>query len=126
MLFQSGDEIQGKYRVQRLLGQGGQAEVYLVTHLSLGVDRAIKVIAQEMVGVGSQVFADFRRRFAQEAKLGAGLKDARLVQVHDLLESTDLAILEMEYVPGGSLAELIAASKQQGQTLPLELSLIHI
>ena len=83
-------------------------------------DRAIKVIAKEMVGVGSQVFADFRRRFEQEAKLGAGLKDARLVQVHDLLDSTDLAILEMEYVPDGSLAELIAASRQQGQTLPLE------
>ena len=110
-----------KYRVQRLLGRGGFAEVYLVRHLPLGVDRAIKVISKELPGVGSSTFGDYRARFAQEANLGAKLDHPSLVRVHDFFERPDLlAVLEMEYAPGGSLTDVIATARLQGQPLPLE------
>lgn len=119
MLFQPNAIVEGKYRVKRFLGQGGSAEVYLVAHLALRTDRAIKVISKEIDGVGSSTFGDYRRRFAQEAKLGAGLDHPNLIRVHDYIEQPDLAVLEMEYAPGGSLAELITTAKLSAE--PVEL-----
>ena len=53
-LYQS-DEIilNGKYKIEKLLGIGSFGEVYLVTHLDLGIYRVVKVANRTMSGFGS-------------------------------------------------------------------------
>lgn len=53
-LFQSGDEIlNGRYRVETLIGEGSFGEVYRVRHTGLNTVRAIKVLKRDAHGVGS-------------------------------------------------------------------------
>ena len=105
MLYEANTIILDKYRVQRLLGRGGFAEVYLVRHLPLGVDRAIKVISKDLPGVGSSTFGDYRTRFAQEANLGAKLDHPNVVRALTVEEDGETIGLVMEYAAGGSLAQ---------------------
>jgi len=66
------------YRVVRLLGRGGMADVYEVKHVQLGLRRAMKVFTAE----GER--SDFlKSRFLAEGRLLARLDHPRLVKVHD-------------------------------------------
>ena len=68
----------GGYRVVRLLGKGGMAEVYEVEHPTLGVRRAMKVFHAEGERAGL-----LRSRFLAEGRLLARLDHPRLVRVYD-------------------------------------------
>ena len=67
----------GKYRVERFLGSGGQGKVYRGTHLTLDVPIAIKVLT----AIGEE--RDARVRFEREAKRAAQLKHSNIVGVYD-------------------------------------------
>ena len=87
----------GEYRVVRLLGKGGMAEVYEVEHERLGVRRALKLFTAD----GSR--ADFlRTRFIAEGKLLERLDHPRLVKVHDfgVDEASGAPYLVMDLVLG--------------------------
>ena len=71
----------GGYRVVRLLGKGGMAEVYEVEHPTLGVRRAMKVFRAE--GDRAELL---RSRFLAEGRLLARLDHPRLVGVYDCAE----------------------------------------
>jgi formylglycine-generating enzyme required for sulfatase activity len=121
MSYQPGEKIIEKYRIERLLGQGAFGEVYLVTHLSLGVLRAVKLLRRNAPGVGSAMFGEVLKRFQLEARLGAQLNSQaahpHLLQVFDFYAGPELAALEMEYAAGGSLAQKLADA---GKVLPVE------
>ena len=68
----------GGYRVVRLLGKGGMAEVYEVEHPTLGVRRAMKVFRAD--GERAELL---RSRFLAEGRLLARLNHPRLVKVYD-------------------------------------------
>ena len=68
----------GGYRVVRLLGKGGMAEVYEVEHPTLGVRRAMKVFRAE--GECAELL---RSRFLAEGRILARLDHPRLVKVYD-------------------------------------------
>ena len=92
----AGDTV-GGYRVVRLLGEGGMAEVYEVEHETLGVRRAMKVFH----AVGER--ADFlRSRFLAEGRLLARLDHPRLVRVHDcgVDEASGAPYITMDLVLG--------------------------
>ena len=74
----------GGYRVVRLLGKGGMADVYEVEHPTLCVRRAMKVFKAD--GERAELL---RSRFLAEGRLLARLNSPRLVRVHDLLETPD-------------------------------------
>ena len=87
----------GEYRVVRLLGKGGMAEVYEVEHERLGVRRALKLFTAD----GAR--ADFlRTRFIAEGKLLERLGHPRLVKVHDfgVDEASGAPYLVMDLVLG--------------------------
>ena len=124
MAYKPGIIILNKYRIEKLIAEGSFGEVYRVTHLGLKVERAIKVLKRGTTGIGSTEFSDCQQRFEMEAQLGAELNTPsahpNLLQVHNFQQEEDLLVLEMEYAPGGSLADRIARARKTRQPIPIE------
>ena len=92
----------GRYRLERALGHGGMATVYLAYDEELHRPVAIKLLAEHLAGD-----ADFRKRFLREARLAARLSHPNVVSVYDAGEAEDgRPFIVMEYVPGTTFAEL--------------------
>lgn len=90
----------GRYTVERVLGRGGMAIVYLAQDKELGRPVAIKVLADNLSGD-----ADFRDRFVREAQLAARLSHPSVVSVYDAGEEGGRPYIVTEYVPGVTLAD---------------------
>jgi serine/threonine protein kinase len=90
----------GRYRVERTLGYGGMAVVYLARDEELHRRVAIKVLAEHLAGD-----ANFRARFLQESKLAGRLSHPNVVQVYDAGETEGNPYIVMEYVPGDTIAQ---------------------
>jgi serine/threonine protein kinase len=110
-----GEVLDGKYRLESLLGQGGMGAVYLATHL--GTDRAValKLIAPQFMRN-----EEFVERFQREARAAGRLRHPNVVDVTDFgfAESGGerVAYLVMEYLDGCTLADVLAEEKR----LPLD------
>lgn len=89
----------GRYRVRRLLGQGGMGRVYLARDELLGRSVALKVVRPERLGGSGG------ERFAQEARLLAALNHPHIVQVYDVGVCRAGPYLALEYIDGETLAE---------------------
>ena len=123
MLYKAGEIIGGKYRVEKLVGEGAFGEVYLATHLKLNTPRALKVLSRETPGVGSTEFERCHDRFTLEAQLGASLKHPNLVPVFDFEDLGQTLVLAMEYCPGGSLVDRLTGFAKSGERMPVEQAL---
>jgi serine/threonine-protein kinase len=88
-----------KFTIDRVLGQGGMAIVYLVTHHALGSQHALKVLT-----VGSKAITE---RMLQEGRVQAQLRHPNVVAVHDVLDVAGQPGLLMEYVDGPSLEDFV-------------------
>ena len=86
----------GRYRLERELGRGGMATVYLARDEELDRPVAVKILAQHLADD-----EEFRARFQREARLAARLSHPNIVRVYDAGET----FIVMEYVPGTSLAD---------------------
>ena len=93
-----------KYKIIRLLGKGGMAEVYLAEHLLLQQKCAIKLMYKNL----SQNDQVFTKRFVREAKLSHKFNSPHIVKVLDAGSDfkTGYLFLAMEYVEGKTLQEL--------------------
>jgi serine/threonine protein kinase len=97
----------GRYRIVRLIREGGQGSVYL------GYDaRLQRRVAVKLYRLPAERSA--RRRVLTEARVIAGIDSPRVVRVYDVISAGEHLALIMEYVPGCDLEELL----QQGP-LPL-------
>jgi serine/threonine protein kinase len=105
----------GNYRLVRLLGQGGFADVYLGEHLHLGTEAAIKVLATRLIG-------DELERFRAEARTIARLKHAHIVRVLDFGIDGATPFLVMDYASGGTLRQ----RHPKGTRLPLLLIVSYV
>ncbi len=85
----------GNYRLTRLLGKGGFAEVYLGEHLRLGTQAAIKVLYTRLAS------PDEAAGFEKEAQTIAHLKHPHIVRVLDFDVQDDTPFLVMDYAVGG-------------------------
>lgn len=102
-LLEKGDLVAGKYRVERVIGQGGHGQVVSARHVELGNLFAIKVLRPE--GDGSGVV-----RFMREAHAIARLQNEHVVRVHDVGQTDKgLAYMVMEHLDGQDLGALLAA-----------------
>ncbi len=93
------------YRLQRELGRGGMASVYLATQESLDREVALKVMATALAADGN-----FTERFLREARTVAKLQHPAIVPVYDMGVSGNLHFLAMEYVSGGDLKRRLRTS----------------
>lgn len=107
-----GDKI-GPSKVQLLIGEGGSATIYKVWHEGLEVVRAVKVLKK---------YSDkeARERFLTEAKIMSDLHHPNIVEIHNIGHiDQQIPFLEMEFVDGVSIRNLLAQSNR----LPLAVAL---
>lgn len=95
----------GRYRLQRRLGTGAFATVWLAHDDELDAPVAVKVLAENWAHR-----LDVRERFLSEARLLRRAGSSRVVQVYDIGELPDgRPYFVMEYADGGTLADLLTA-----------------
>jgi eukaryotic-like serine/threonine-protein kinase len=92
----------GRYRIQRKLGAGGMADVYLAEDQELGRRVAIKILNSRH-GNDDQ----FIERFRREAKNAAALNHPNIVSIYDRGEAEDTYYIAMEFLDGRTLKELV-------------------
>ncbi len=88
------------YAVERTIGQGGFAAVYLVRDLSLKRPLAVKVLSPDLL-----LSTTAQERFRREAETVAQLSHPHIVPLHFIGNANDIFYLAMEYVDGESLAD---------------------
>ena len=104
--------LAASYDIQRVVGLGGMATVYLARDLKHGRDVAIKVLRPDLaVTVGSE-------RFLREIDIAARLTHPNILGLHDSGEADGFLFYVMPYVAGGSLRGRL---KQEG-TLSVEVA----
>ena len=94
--------VGGRYRLDRLLGQGGMGSVYEALDVELNRTVALKFLSKAI----SQDL-DFRSRFIREAKTLAKVRHERLVTLYNSDEENGQLYIVQEYLQGKSLAELL-------------------
>jgi len=92
----------GKYRIVRLIGRGGMANVYLASDITSGVNVAIKILKPEYSSD-----EEFIRRFDTEAKAVSMLNHSNIVKVFGVGHEGNYRYIVQEYVEGITVKELI-------------------
>jgi serine/threonine protein kinase len=105
----------GKYRLVRLLGQGGFADVYLAEHIHLETLAAVKVLSMRLTG-------DNVEHFRTEALTVAHLVHPHIVRVIDFGVEDGTPYLVMDYAPNGTLRQ----RHPRGTKLQLDLIVSYI
>ena len=93
----------GPYQIEDLLGAGGMGEVYRARDTRLHRTVAIKLLPSERLAD-----ADRKLRFLQEARAASALSHPNIVTLYDIASDNGREYLVLEYVPGKTLAQLIA------------------
>jgi hypothetical protein len=93
----------GRYRLERRLGHGGMAMVWLGFDDRLERPVAVKILSDTLAGDST-----YLERFRREARVAAGLQHPNLVPIYDF-NAGDRPYLVMEYVEGGDLGERLRA-----------------
>ncbi len=106
-------DLLGKYRIQRLLGEGATSKVFLAHDPFGRRDVAIKIVARgdDTGASGSKSERYQRKFFVAEASLAGKLTHPHIVQIYDAVADADPAYIVMEYVPGGTLEPYISPDR---------------
>ena len=106
-----GQVVSSKYKLLRLLGDGGMGSVYEAEHLRLGTHVAIKVLHSDLARRSGLI-----ERFLQEARVSAQIRSPHVVHVTDVESTPDgIAYLVMELLQG----EPLSALEKRERTLPV-------
>ena len=105
--------LDGRYQLEKRLGQGGMGVVYKARHIFLKTAHAIKVILPDLVGNDPNLVT----RFRQEALAAAAIRHQNIIAVTDFgVVRGTMPFLVMEFVQGKSLQEIMA---DEGAMSPL-------
>lgn len=99
--METGQRINGRYEVKRLLGSGGMAEVFLAYDLILDRQVAVKMLAYNFKNDRESL-----RRFTREATSTTELMHPNIVNIYDVGEA-HVPYIVMEYIGGTDLKEYI-------------------
>ena len=108
----------GQYQVTRKIGEGGMGQVYIAHQESIGRDVAVKFIIDQAANV-----TEFADRFEREVKICASLNHAHIIKVFDYGRAPNVAAayIVMEYLKGGTLADVIRNKSPLPLTTVIEL-----
>ena len=122
MQLREGSELQnGKYRILRVLGQGGFGITYLAEHTMLDKMVAIKEFFPKeycdrdentshlTIGTKNsiEIVEMLKGKFIKEAKNISKLRHPNIITIHDIFQENDTAYYVMEYVEGLSLSQMV-------------------
>jgi len=100
--------LAGKYRLERLLGEGGMGTVYEATHVGLGTRLAVKLLAEQYAN-----HETIRKRFRREARAAAAIRHPNVITVTDTGEDEEgVPFLVMELLEGESLASVARRARK--------------
>ncbi|MBD5357597.1 MAG: serine/threonine protein kinase, partial [Bacteroides sp.] len=126
MQLKDGYNLQnGKYRIIRVLGQGGFGITYLAVHTMLDKLVAIKeffpkeycdrdeTTSHLTIGTrnSAKIVEILKSKFIKEAKNISKLSHPNIITIHDIFQENGTAYYVMEYIRGASLSEMV---KQDG------------
>src|SRR5438309_6602166 len=114
-----GDAIlDGRYQLEKRLGQGGMGVVFKARHIFLKTQHAIKIILPDLVGNDPNLVT----RFRQEALAAAAIRHQNIIAVTDFgVVRGTMPFLVMEFVPGKSLQEIMAKEGAMAPSRAFEL-----
>ena len=95
----------GKYKLTRLIGEGGMASVYEAEHEMLGTKVAVKVL-NPILSANAQI----RERFKNEAKMMASFNHPNITKIIDFDDQPHQLSIVMEFLEGEDLNEKIKRS----------------
>lgn len=110
--------LRGRYRILRIIGQGGMGCIYLAEDLRLeGRLTAVKEVEHDRT-LPPELLAQAREQFQREAVVLARLDHPNLPKVSDFFSVGGRDYLVMDFVPGKDLRTLMNEARQKGQFLP--------
>ena len=109
------DEVlRGRYRITRIIGQGGMGSIYLADDLRLeGRLCALKEVEHDR-SLPTDMLKQTREQFLREATVLARLDHPNLPKVSDFFSSSGRDYLVMDFVPGKDLRTLMNEARQKG------------
>ncbi|HEY2405549.1 MAG TPA: serine/threonine-protein kinase [Polyangiaceae bacterium] len=112
-----GSTIDGRYKVEALLGEGGMGVVYRCTHTIIGKKVAMKVLRADLARD-----AEVTERFLNEAKAASAIGNAHIIDISDFGQFPDgSTYFVMEFLTGQPLSKLL----EGGQPIPVP-RIVHI
>ena len=102
-ILQAGQMVDGKYRVERLLGEGGMAAVWVGTNERTGKHVALKVVLRSLATMRVA-----QGLFHSEVLAASLVNHPNVVTVFDVIEHEGLACIVMELLEGEPLSSTIA------------------
>ena len=107
------EALAGRYKVEKVIGEGGMATVYLAIDQKHKRKVAVKVMRPELAAtLGAE-------RFLREVEIAGQLSHPHILPMHDSGESDGLLYYVMPYMPGETLRERL----QREGALPVEEAL---
>jgi serine/threonine protein kinase len=101
------------YRIEKLIGRGGMAKVYLGWDVRLHRSVAVKVIDDRFQGD-----QNYTERFLREARIMATWQHMNIPLVYNVGENEGLLYFAMEYIRGQTLSQLLRQHQSAGELLP--------
>ncbi len=112
--------VAGRYVIAARIGSGGMARVHLGR--LIGTDGFSRVVAMKRLHPHLAEDEVFVRSFMDEARLASRIRHQNVVQTIDVVREGNEVLLVMEYVPGESLATLLALARERGERTPPKIA----
>lgn len=110
-----GRSLNGRYKIDALLGQGGMSAVYKAMDPNLKRVVAIKLIHPHLSSD-----SEFVDRFKREAAAVAAFRHPHIVQVYDFNNDNDIYYMVLEFIPGETLQERLKHLKDSNTKMPIK------
>jgi eukaryotic-like serine/threonine-protein kinase len=116
--LKSGEVLRGRYKINRIIGQGGMGSIYLADDLRLeGRTCALKEVEHDR-SLTPELLREARDQFLREATVLARLDHPNLPKVSDFFSIGNRDYLVMDFVPGKDLRTLMLEARHSGHFLP--------
>jgi len=118
--LKAGEVLRGRYRINRIIGQGGMGSIYLSDDLRLqGRQCALKEVENDR-SLTPDLLRETRDQFLREATVLARLDHPNIPKVSDFFSISNRDYLVMDFVPGKDLRTLMIEARQSGSFLDQE------
>jgi serine/threonine-protein kinase len=112
--LKASEVLRNRYRINRIIGQGGMGSIYLADDLRLqGRQCALKEVEHDR-SLPPEMLKQAREQFQREATVLARLDHPNLPKVSDFFSAAGREYLVMDFVPGKDLRTLMNEARQKG------------